>query len=307
MNSDQYQNYATVCRRLAALSLDLSNSGRCHPAISHQLFLWPHVQSPLCAELWTSLITSQKRKLPRDSTEIKWDCFPDGTGCSRYFGVRDEPGLQQALEKFMQLAQEGQRILDAYWELKIEGPYSWNLPHRYPPCYIGGHYDWLTLVCEQSLENFFSPGKLRHVIPTLPGWETAKFRFNLLQQHNLFPAAAEALENWLPCFWDHPIEPANVSKDRPRWDADEQVLWFGAAAIKRYEKVAHNQFILLEAFEAASWKRTIEAPPCFLSSASARTTLRQTVDGLNRLHVPPAVIHFGKRGVWVTWEPVGQS
>ena len=302
MNTDQYERYAVVCERLIQLSLDLSNAGKCHPGLSHQLFLWPFTQSPLCVEVWDSLVASQHGKLPRHATEVQWDRFPDGTGCSRYYGVGDGPGLQVALETFLRLAQEGQRILGAYWELGFCGPYAWNLPSRYPPCYVGGHYDWLTLVCQQSLENYFFPGKLS-VTSKLPMWQ---FEFSLLQQQNVFAAAAEALEAWLPSYWSHRIEPSNADGSHPRWDADSRTLWFGNTLVKKFKKNAYNQYILLEALEAAQWPRTITAPECFLTNFRTRRGIRETVDGLNRRHAANA-IRFHKLGVEVSWEPVGQA
>jgi hypothetical protein len=211
----------------------------------------------------------------------------------------DGSGLQAALETFMRLAKEGQRILDAYWEIGFCGPYSWNLPSRYPPCYVGDHYDWLTLVCQQSPENYFFPGTLS-VTAKLPMWQ---FEFSLLQQQNVFAAAAEALDAWLPSYWDHRIEPSNADSSRPRWDADSRTLWFGNTLVKDFSKNAGNQFILLEAFEAAQWCRTITAPKCFLTNLRTRRGIRETVDGLNRRHAANA-IRFHKLGVEVSWEPV---
>jgi hypothetical protein len=298
MNTDQYERYAVVCERLIQLSLDLSNAGKCHPRLSHQLFLWPLVQSPLCAEVWDSLVASQKGKLPRNATEVQWDRFPDGTGCSRYYGVGDGPGLQTALEAFLRLAKEGQRILESYWELGFCGPYSWNLPLQCR-CYVGGHYDWLTLVCQQSLGTFFSPSTQTCVI--LPAWQ---FEFSLLHQHDLFSAAAEVVGDWLPDYWNHRIEPSNADNDRPRWDADSRTLWFGNTLVKKFIKHAYNQFILLEAFEAAQWPRTITAPECFLTNLRTRRGIRETVDGLRRRRSSNA-IQFRQDGVQVFWEPVG--
>ena len=86
--------------------------------------------------------------------------------------------------------------------------------------------------------------------------------------------------------------------DIPSWDG--VCLRFRGEIVKRYQKNAGNQFIILNAFEEAGWPSLLAAPQAFLETAQTRRQLRETIDGLNRRQ---NAIAFRKRNCFVIWEP----
>ena len=60
---------------------------------------------------------------------------------------------------------------------------------------------------------------------------------------------------------------------RPRWDG--RSLWFSGKLVRKYEKAAENQSIILDAFQDANWPKSITAPDAFLVNQKTRRALQR--------------------------------
>jgi hypothetical protein len=75
----------------------------------------------------------------------------------------------------------------------------------------------------------------------------------------------------------------------PRWDENSRSLWLGQVLIKKFTKPAPNQVIVLQAFEEERWPNRIFDP---LKPGH----IADVVKSLNRKHVTPNIIRFGRDG-----------
>src|SRR5207248_402860 len=80
---------------------------------------------------------------------------------------------------------------------------------------------------------------------------------------------------------------------RPRWDSEGRSFWYGETLVRRYEREAGNQFLLLQAFEDANWSQDVESP-------LELDVLRQTIKDLNRI-IRESPIRFGQDYKKATW------
>ena len=163
MNPDLENGGVALSRQLAMLSSKLLESRERFPRISHQLFCWQDSPGqPPNHGVWASLIGNPKAKLPRRSAEIMLDKFPDGTTCSRYYGSGEKVSLKEGLTAFLNLAREGQHVLQVCRKLSLpDDCFKFHLPtdSRQPGSPLGGHYEWLELMSRQSLANHEFPAK----------------------------------------------------------------------------------------------------------------------------------------------------
>jgi hypothetical protein len=82
---------------------------------------------------------------------------------------------------------------------------------------------------------------------------------------------------------------------RPRWDARRRELQMADRVVKRFERPAPNQEVLLDAFEGVDWKPRIANPFPVDVEVDRVDRLRDTVKRLN-LSLPPRTLRFARDG-----------
>ena len=91
-----------------------------------------------------------------------------------------------------------------------------------------------------------------------------------------------------------------LSKEIPKWDANERTLSFDNRVLKKYRKhSARNQVGVLEAFEEAGWTNSIKLPV-------RNDQIRDTVRGLNNSLGEDSPIRFSAdgTGTGIRWDKV---
>jgi hypothetical protein len=89
--------------------------------------------------------------------------------------------------------------------------------------------------------------------------------------------------------------------DRPHWDADRRILWYGGQLVKRYTtKLAVCQVAILSAFEEDGWPPRIDDPLPRATNMVPRIRLHEAI---KRLNGGQRLIIFGADGTGegITW------
>jgi hypothetical protein len=90
---------------------------------------------------------------------------------------------------------------------------------------------------------------------------------------------------------------------RPRWDAEQRILWFAGQVMARFHVPAENQERVLNAFEEEDWRPRIDDPLPPRTDVSAKRRLHDTILRLNRHQVRRLLRFRGDgTGEGVCWE-----
>lgn len=98
-----------------------------------------------------------------------------------------------------------------------------------------------------------------------------------------------------------------IFRHKPFWDRDLGQLWCGDWLIKQYREEAQNQRVVLAAFQEQEWRHRIDDPipgRRFEARWQPKRRLRDTITGLNAVHVTPGVIRFkgDGTGTGIIWD-----
>jgi len=100
-----------------------------------------------------------------------------------------------------------------------------------------------------------------------------------------------------------------VSNDEvPHWDRQARELRFRGKLVKRLDRPAFNQDLILTSFQELNWTRCIDDPLSGDGKSNRKRRLRDTIAKLNR-HQQHRLIRFYGNGTGkgVCWEPVDES
>jgi len=87
------------------------------------------------------------------------------------------------------------------------------------------------------------------------------------------------------------------AKPRPRWDEENQELWYGQVVCRRFRRAAENQTAILRAFEAAGWPKRVLDP---LETGPENAHRQQTSDAVYALNKAIMQIRFELAGDLLT-------
>jgi hypothetical protein len=91
----------------------------------------------------------------------------------------------------------------------------------------------------------------------------------------------------------------------PRWLSEVGELRWGGVVVKSVRNDAHNQRVVLDAFEEEGWPQRIDDPLPPRINIDAKTRLRETVAALNKGQKPPRIRFRGDgTGQGIRWEAV---
>lgn len=96
---------------------------------------------------------------------------------------------------------------------------------------------------------------------------------------------------------DSPSELPRPAAARPRWSAAERKLYVGERLIKSFVQPADNQEAVLGEFERQGWPPRINCPLQLEPGLDPKRRRGDTVDSLNRNHLSPGILRFGRDGV----------
>ena len=98
---------------------------------------------------------------------------------------------------------------------------------------------------------------------------------------------------------------ASGASDRPHWNSNTGVLYFGDRIVKRYPRAARNQEIVLAAFEEEGWPNRIDDPLPPSRGVDPMRRLHDTIKWLNRDHEAQVLAFNGDgTGEGVRWKSV---
>jgi hypothetical protein len=104
-----------------------------------------------------------------------------------------------------------------------------------------------------------------------------------------------------------PVEAAQrgqpESSLRPQWDSELRQLYWGGILVKHFRVPAHNQELILEAFEEEGWPRHIDDPLPQAHGIDPKVRLRYALKGLNRNQVNNVLLFEGDgRARGIVWQ-----
>lgn len=118
--------------------------------------------------------------------------------------------------------------------------------------------------------------------------------------------ALAALENPAPGAGDPTASDQSrfaASISKPSWSATRRELSFDQALVKRFRVPAHNQELILGAFEEECWPRDIDDPLPIRRNIDPHTRLRDTINSLNGHQIHSLLRFRGNGGgTGVAWE-----
>lgn len=106
-----------------------------------------------------------------------------------------------------------------------------------------------------------------------------------------------------------PLPPApNKTPAAPWWDAELRALFVGELVVKRFRVPAHNQELVLEAFQEAGWPPHLDDPLPGDAEHDAKDRLHETIKRLNGRQVNRLIRFRGDgTGTGICWEAVSES
>jgi hypothetical protein len=168
------------------------------PLVGHQLFVskkwtdskWSPSRIPLSEAVWNEFQLANSGKLPKDIAEWEvWDVFPDGTACSRYYGLGNQnivAVLQDDLNyisKFLRQHEYDREEYDwpthCYWQV----PTTWR-GYSDP---ISGHHRIIEIINQQMGEQVIDSG--------IVGLEEAGLEMWVMD--DILNTAANAVGDWV--------------------------------------------------------------------------------------------------------------
>ncbi len=100
-------------------------------------------------------------------------------------------------------------------------------------------------------------------------------------------------------------QPAVSLPEIPHWDAPLRQLMFGEKVVKRLQRPAKSQEVILTSFEEEHWPRRIDDPLPRVAGRDPKRRLRGVIESLNQNHVAPLIHFFGDgTGETVCWTAV---
>ena len=110
-----------------------------------------------------------------------------------------------------------------------------------------------------------------------------------------------AVEDGLPAHDGHKVTIHGTS--RPSWNSTRRVLTLRGAIVKRYRVPAHNQVLILSAFEEVGWPESIDDPLPVRHDVDPRTRLHDAINRLNGCQTNRLLrFHGNGTGTGVSWE-----
>ena len=96
-----------------------------------------------------------------------------------------------------------------------------------------------------------------------------------------------------------------AKRPKPKWDRDHRELRYNGQVVKRYRVPAHNQELILAAFEEEGWPDFIDDPLPPADEHNPKHRLQVTIKSLNRNQLVTLIrFHGNGNGLQIHWQTV---